>query len=446
LVIDKLHVILYVNKKKCFVLKHITFIILLTLIPLVLSMVIAPSLSFGYVPDSPRHQLATETAIHEITCSPGKVLMVGATGRPGCAWEASAVKLEKYGWGTVINKDATIPSIVTTTDKLTSDEAKSIAEKAFIYAYPMLENYHTMYNSAVDKSSSLYAAPFNEIHNNKGLATPADKWVVTPNSDTIYSRVWLDLRAEPVILTVPPMEKDRYYTWQLVDFYTNNFNYIGTRTEGNNGGTYLIAGPTWDGKTLAGIDGTFQSSTDFVYALARTEVLSDKDVKNVLAIMDKYKLQTQSEFLGMPAPAAASSIDFIPWDKDKGYGSDFVNYFNLMLTWSKVPASEKQLYDDFAKIGIKEGATVDWSTVDPAIKSAIGEGAKSGFDKIKGNLANLGVFQNGWILEDAFGDADWRAKNYLLQATGDMIGLYGTWAWLAARPPPSQARNETDDS
>ena len=46
----------------------------------------------------------------------------------------------------------------------------------------------------------------------------------------------MDLRTEPIVITVPQIEKNRYFSIQLVDLYTFNFDYIGTRTTGNEGG------------------------------------------------------------------------------------------------------------------------------------------------------------------------------------------------------------------
>ncbi len=395
--------------------------ILFLIIPLILSIGIIPALSFGETIDSPRKQMQNGIAAKDVVCKSGLALMIRTSGDAACVKPSSAEKLTAAGFG-IIEKEA---SKVTTTDELTPDEAKGIAEKAFIYAYPMLENYHTMYDNTIDDSSERYVAPFNVIHNNDHLSTPDDKVFVSPNSDTVYTYIWLDLRAEPVIFTVPVIDEGRYYTLQFVDYYTNNFAYIGERTIGYDGGTFLIGGTSWDGNTPQGIDGTFQSETDFVYVLGRTQVLNNDDTENALAIMQKYDLKTQSEFLGKSAPPAPPSINFISWDKERLYGSDFVNYFNLMLTWSETPSNEKQMFEDFAKIGVKEGATVDWSKVDPDIKDAIGQGAKAGFDKIKENIADIGEFQNGWSLTLAFGDADYRAENYLQQATGAMLGLYG---------------------
>ncbi len=74
----------------------------------------------------------------------------------------------------------------------------------------------------------------------------------SPNNDTIYSRSWLYLKDEPVILTVPAIA-DRYHSVQLTDFMDDNFAYAGARTTGNGGGTFAIVAKTWTGTLPAGV-------------------------------------------------------------------------------------------------------------------------------------------------------------------------------------------------
>jgi hypothetical protein len=76
-------------------------------------------------------------------------------------------------------------------------EAKNIAEEGFIYGLPIVENYAAMYAFSVDRNSGQFKAPFNQIKNEARVFTYKDTSVVTPNSDTPYSTLWLDLRAEP---------------------------------------------------------------------------------------------------------------------------------------------------------------------------------------------------------------------------------------------------------
>ena len=66
--------------------------------------------------------------------------------------------------------------------------------------------------------------------------TYEDTAVVTPNSDTPYSMLWLDLRAEPMVISVPAVEKERYYSVQMIDGNTYNYGYIGSRATGTRGG------------------------------------------------------------------------------------------------------------------------------------------------------------------------------------------------------------------
>jgi len=112
-------------------------------------------------------------------------------------------------------------------------DARAIAKEAYIYGFPMVANYQTMYKQAIDTSSPDYRGVFNAVHSSKSVATPDDKFVVTPNSDTPYSYLWMDLRAEPLVVVMPKIEPNRYYTAQLVDLYTYNFDYLGTRAYGN---------------------------------------------------------------------------------------------------------------------------------------------------------------------------------------------------------------------
>ena len=191
-------------------------------------------------------------------------------------------------------------------------ETKAIAEEGFIYGLPIVMNYAVMYEFAVDKNSGQYKAPFNTINNEARVFTYKDTAVVTPNSDTPYSMLWLDLRAEPMVISVPAVEKKRYYSVQLSDGNTFNYGYIGSRATGSEAGDYLVAGPDWKGETPAGIKKVFRSTTQFSLAIFRTQLFNPEDMPNVVKVQAGYKAQPLSAFLKQPAPPAAPAIDFLP--------------------------------------------------------------------------------------------------------------------------------------
>src|SRR6201988_3125489 len=193
---------------------------------------------------------------------------------------------------------------------ITPAETKAIAEEGFIYGLPIVMNYGVMYEYSVDKNSGQYKAPFNQIKNEARVFTYKDTAVVTPNSDTPYSFAWLDLRAEPILLSVPAVEKSRYYSVQLEDGNTFNYGYIGSRATGTDAGDYMVAGPDWKGETPAGIKKVFQSTTQFAIAGYRTQLFGPDDMPNVVKIQAGYKAQPLSAYLKQAAPAAAPAVNF----------------------------------------------------------------------------------------------------------------------------------------
>ena len=193
----------------------------------------------------------------------------------------------------------------------TPEEARAIAKEAYIWGFPLVDSYRIQYSYFVDESGSEFKAPWNTIYNNARVYTPDDKAIQTPNSDTPYSYVGADLRSEPLVLTVPAVEEGRYYSLQFIDMYTFNFAYVGSRATGNEAGSFLLAGPGWNGETPAGIKKVIRSETEFSFILYRTQLFSPDDIDAVRKIQAGYKVEPLSAFLGEAARPAAPAIDFL---------------------------------------------------------------------------------------------------------------------------------------
>jgi hypothetical protein len=187
---------------------------------------------------------------------------------------------------------------------LSPQEARQIASRAYIYGVPMVSSYATMYVFSIDKNNPQYKGPFNSILNIARVFTPDDTAFVTPNSDTPYSFIGLDLRAEPVVITLPAIEKGRYFVFQLMDLYTFNFAYLGTRMTGNDGGDYLVAGPGWSGETPKGIKKVIRSETELVNVVGRTQLFNPADLDNVKKIQAGYKVRPLSAYFGKATPTS----------------------------------------------------------------------------------------------------------------------------------------------
>ena len=177
---------------------------------------------------------------------------------------------------------------------VTPDEARAIAKEAYIYGYPMVDGYRIQYGYFVDKTDPEYKGQWNEIHNIPRVYTPEDKAVQTPNSDTPYSFLGADLRAEPLVLTVPEIPEGRYYSIQFIDAYTFNFAYAGSRTTGNEAGSIMLAGPNWKAEKPQGIKEVIQSETEINVLIYRTQLFDPSDIDNVKKFQAGYKVEPLS--------------------------------------------------------------------------------------------------------------------------------------------------------
>lgn len=309
---------------------------------------------------------------------------------------------------------------------LTPAEVRAIAKEAYVYRFPMVDNYRIQHAYFVDTSNREYKAPWNTLVNTPRVYTPADTAVQTPNSDTPYSFAGLDLRTEPMVFTIPPIEKGRYYSVQLIDAYTQNFDYIGSRTTGNGGGHYLIAGPDWNGEKPKGIDKVFRSETQFVLPVVRTQLFNPDDLENVKKVQAGYKLQPLSAFLGQPAPPAAPAIAFVkPLTPDEQKTSlEFYNILNFALRYAPTNPSETDLMARFAKIGVGGGKTLNVSTLSPEMKAAYAQGmadAWAEFASFKAQKMDTGQIKSG----DIFGSRAFLKNNYLYRMAAAILGIYG---------------------
>jgi hypothetical protein len=312
-------------------------------------------------------------------------------------------------------------------------ETKAIAEEGFVYGLPIVMNYAVMYEYAVDRNSGQFKAPFNQILNEARVFTYKDTAIVTPNSDTPYSFLWMDLRTEPVVLSVPAVQAGRYYSVQLEDGNTFNFGYIGSRATGNQAGDYMVVGPDWKGDTPSGIKKVFRSSTQFALAGYRTQLFNAADMPKVKKIQAGYKVQPLSSYLKQPAPPAAPAIDFPKIDKEL-VKTNFFEYLDFALQFAPPGPEETEIRTKLARIGVGAGKSFDFKDLSPEHKIEVGLGMKDGEAKVTKAADNLGKDVNGWKISSPFGDRAFFHGDWLLRAAGAKAGIYGNDAVEATYP------------
>jgi hypothetical protein len=313
------------------------------------------------------------------------------------------------------------------------EQTKAIAEEGFIYGLPLVMNYAVMNEFAVDSKSSQFKAPFNQLHHDHKVATPADTAIITPNSDTPYSFLWTDLRAEPLVITVPAVAKKRYYSVQLIDGNTYNYGYIGSRATASVPGSYLIAGPDWKGATPPGIDKVFSSTTPFALTLIRTQLFNPADMPNVEKVQAGYQVQPLSAFLHQPAPPAAPKIAFVPATTE-GIKANFFEYLSAALQYVPPSAEDKAIRAKLASIGVGPGRSFEFKDLSLEHKAVVLLGMKAGDEKVDKFLSSGMKNINGWSVGAFFGDQAFYKGDWLMRAGAAKAGLYGNDAAEAMYP------------
>ena len=309
----------------------------------------------------------------------------------------------------------------------TPDQVRAIAKEAYIYGFPMVDSYRIQYSYFINPNSPEYKGPWNQVHSVARVFTPQDIAVQTPNSDTPYSMLGADLRAEPLVLMVPPVEKDRYYSLQFIDGYTANFAYVGSRTTGNDGGAYLLAGPGWNGPKPEGIDEVIKSDTDFALVAYRTQLFNPNELDVVKKIQSGYQAEPLSAFLKKSSPAEAPSIDWpAPLTSDEQKTSlRFFDLLDFQLKYAPTIPSEKDIRGRFASIGLTGDGTFGTDKLSPQMREAFQSGmvdAWAEFNSFKKDKVDTGEIKSG----EMFGTKEDLNGNYLFRMAAAVIGIYGS--------------------
>jgi hypothetical protein len=320
-------------------------------------------------------------------------------------------------------------------------EIQKIAEEAYIYGFPMVVNYKTMYFYAVLPESPEYKGGFNNLKSEARVYTPADKAVVTPNSDTPYGMGWFDLRTEPFVIHVPEMEPERFYQVQLVDLFTHNYAYISTMATGNQSGKYLLTGPGWEGDVPADIRAVIPCETGLIFMVVRTQLFNPGDLDRVQEIQQGYKLEPLSAYAGKEAPPAAPEIDFPAWVEGSQFDARAFNYIDFMMGLTERHPSEAAMFERFSQIGLGTGEGFDIDKVSPETREALEAGVKDGFAAMEVVIGKL--ITDPLSSAKSFGTRKFltqSAKNFgldeywLLRMAGAHLGLYGNSGAEAVYP------------
>ena len=308
----------------------------------------------------------------------------------------------------------------------TPTELREIIKEGYIYGFPMVDSYRIQYSYFVDRSNPEFKGDWNQPHSTARVYTPQDKAMQTPNSDTPYTFLGADLRAEPLVIGVPAVPKGRYYSLQFIDMYTHNFAYVGSRATGNEAGHYLLAGPTWQGAVPEGIKGVIRSETDFAFVLYRTQLFGPGDLEEVKKIQAQYTVRPLSQFTGAAPPPPTAPVDFMrPLSAEAQKTSpEFFAILNFLFRFTPTHPSETALMKRLAMAGLGQGQSFDVEALSADQRRAVDEGmaeAWQTFAKFKKEEVDTGKRTSA----DGFGTREFLRNDYMNRMSSAVLGIYG---------------------
>lgn len=300
-------------------------------------------------------------------------------------------------------------------------EIVSISRDGYSFFFPMLMGYRFLFGSFLVPELPSHMAPLNTLTGKPQTFDHTFRDVITPNADTPYSMAGLDLRAEPMVLSVPAVT-DRFYHFQFEDLWGHNAHYVGTLATGTGPGTYLLAGPGWEGEAPGDVDDVLRFETDVVFIIGRTQLLGPDDVEALGRIMAGYGLRPMSAHTGDPAPTAERS-DWPVWNDDASRDERFIGYVNTLLPLCRpFHPEDRPLLERFAAIGIGSGEPFDAATLDAATREAIRTGVSEARVAMETKIAQVGRKVNGWSISGVTGDRAGYAGDHLFRAAVAMAG------------------------
>lgn len=312
-----------------------------------------------------------------------------------------------------------------TLGKLSPQEARQIAEDAYIYGYPLVTMEMTRRVMTNVREPVGTRAPMGHLIRMRKYPTASFRDVTAPNADTLYTTTWLDVGKEPWILSLPDAH-DRYYLFPMLDGWTDVFAVPGKRTTGTGPQKYAITGPGWTGTLPEGVN-EYKSPTSIVWVLGRIYCTgTPEDYQAVHAMQDAVSVVPLSSYgkAFTPPPGTVDpNVDMKTPVRDQVNALSIADYFDLLAKLMKdnPPAkADAPMLARIARLGIEPGRPFDLDRLDPAVQQALQDIPKVAYQKIARQFKSAGTNENGWEFTTKTGIY---GTNYLERALITAFGL-----------------------
>jgi hypothetical protein len=232
----------------------------------------------------------------------------------------------------------------TTSPVNVSPELQAISDRAYLYAYGIDESYKHLHHTLVEPDY-----PANRFQTIRHLADDKYTAHVSINNDTLHLMGWLDVAAEPVIVSVPDHDDGRYWVLHTMDMGHYTTTLFGKRTRGPKGGRFLFASQAWQGDVPDGIAEVVRVESNFIKLMGRVMATGVEDEKKALSYVDDWNIRTLSAFLGQNGPKPKVR-NFVPAE-----GNSWLERVNFVLADGSMATADAHWLEGLEPSGIGAG-------------------------------------------------------------------------------------------
>lgn len=275
--------------------------------------------------------------------------------------------------------------------------AYSNAIQAYVFAFPLVitERERVRRERLTGTAPNEPAAPINQLGHMRRLATARGDLPYSPNNDTVYTGIGLDVSREPMILRMPEIT-DRYASVHVADAYVENQPYVySTRVNGGHATDIAFVGPDWRGTLPAGLTEE-RVDTNTVSITVRIAVKDDADLANVRRYQDAMSITALSDWHGGPS---ATPPPAPPPRARTAYEGDFAWFRRAadLLAENPPPPKHAAMREIMRRIGIVPGQPFDPARLDPATRAGVLRAERDGPAVIELIRRNRGIpMATGW--------------------------------------------------
>lgn len=280
----------------------------------------------------------------------------------------------------------------------------ALAQLAYEYAYSIDEAYKYFYETVVEANY-----PLNQFQNLRVLADDTYTAHPTINNDTLHIMGWMDLAAEPVIISIPDHDDGRYWLFHTMNMQHFTDSAFGSPQRGQKGGMFMYALEGWEGEVPESVDEVIYVEHPLVKMMGRIMDLGGEDSATAQKLLDQWNIRTLSAFLGQKGPQQVARNYPDPRK------SNWVERTNFVLAEGSMRQHDKALLEQFSFLNLGQGADTMF-TIEQL--SLIDQAELTGFERIK----NAGFDDS----RDVLGTRDEMTQVPSFQhAYGTLLGQWG---------------------